>query len=121
MKAQIENLVQSALVSGLDGTGTGDADRSPGIENARDIKFDHFSSNIAMRLAKVLRKSPHDIATDIQAALPESEFVAEVTIAGPGFINFKLADTAFHAELQQILELQQNYGNCDLEIGRAHV
>ena len=114
MKAHIENLVQSALVSVLDGADTGDADLSPGIENARDIKFGHFSSNIAMRLAKVLGKSPHDIATDIQAALPESEFVAEVTIAGPGFINFKLADTAFHAELQQILELQQNYGNCDL-------
>jgi arginyl-tRNA synthetase len=114
MKTHIENLISNALEAVLDGVDTGATDLSAGIENARDIKFGHFSSNIAMRLAKVLGKSPRDIAADIQQALPDSEFVAEVTIAGPGFINFKLADAAFHAELKQILELAHAYGNSDL-------
>jgi arginyl-tRNA synthetase len=114
MKAHIENLVNAALESVLSGVDTGTTDLSPGIENARDIKFGHFSSNIAMRLANVLDKAPREIAAAIQAALPATDFVSEVSIAGPGFINFRLADAAFHNEVQNIIANAGNYGNSDL-------
>ena len=110
----IENLISDALGSVLDGVDTGSADLSPGIERTRETKFGHFSSNIAMRLAKLLGESPRDIAARIEAALPPSGFIAEVTIAGPGFINFTLADDAFHAELKQILDLAEGYGRSDI-------
>ena len=117
MKAQVENLVSEALAAVLKDVDTCTADLSPGIENARDIKFGHFSSNIAMRLAKVLGQKPRDIATQITAALPESDYIAEVSIAGPGFINFKLADAAFHTELNLILQQTEKYGNSDAGAG----
>ena len=46
MKTHVENLVSAALDSVLAGVDTGTTDLSPGIENARDIKFGHFLSLI---------------------------------------------------------------------------
>ena len=120
MKTHIENLISGALakvladIDDIADIDTSKIDTSPGIENARDPKFGHFSSNIAMRLAKVLRQKPRDIAEKIQASLPNSEFVSEVSIAGPGFINFRLADSAFHAELKDILSKAEQYGQSNI-------
>ncbi len=69
-----------------------------------------LASNIAMRLAKPARKSPRDIATSIVEALSDSDAIDRVDIAGPGFINFHLSPTAFHAELGTILERGDGYG-----------
>jgi len=114
MKKQLEQLVTMALEAI---PGAADAGRRIEIDRTRDLKHGHFSCNIAMQLAKPLKKSPRDIAADILAALPESELVADAEIAGPGFINFRLAAAAFHAELQNILSNAENYGKGDMGRG----
>ncbi len=80
------------------------------VERTRDATHGDFASNIAMRLAKPLRKSPRDIAAGLVDALTSSDQVEKVEIAGPGFINFYLSPSAFHAELRTILEAGQSYG-----------
>jgi arginyl-tRNA synthetase len=80
------------------------------VERTRDATHGDFASNIAMRLAKPLRKSPRDIAAGLVDALTSSDQVEKVEIAGPGFINFYLSPSAFHAELRAILEAGQTYG-----------
>ncbi len=80
------------------------------VERTRDASHGDFASNIAMRLAKPARKSPRDIATSIVEALSDSDAIDRVDIAGPGFINFHLSPTAFHAELGTILERGDGYG-----------
>ncbi|MGB5511968.1 MAG: arginine--tRNA ligase [Woeseiaceae bacterium] len=80
------------------------------IERTRDATHGDFASNIAMRLAKPLKKSPRDIAAGLIDALTSSDQVDKVEIAGPGFINFYLSPSAFHAELRAILEAGQIYG-----------
>ncbi|HJP05122.1 MAG: arginine--tRNA ligase [Chromatiales bacterium] len=111
MKTEIENLLSKAIGEVFT---AGDASPPLEIERTRDTQHGHFSSNIAMRLAKMLGKSPRDIAADIVEALPESDQVAAVDIAGPGFINFRLAPDAFHAELHKIICAEEKYGNSDL-------
>jgi len=111
MKKPLEQLVVAALESIPEAAALG---RRIEIDRTRDVNHGHFSCNIAMQLAKPLKKSPRDIAAEIVAKLPDSEFVAGVDIAGPGFINFRLADSAFHAELQSILDSGDAYGNSDI-------
>ncbi len=64
------------------------------IERTRDRKHGDFASNLAMVLCKVARSKPRDLAEKLVAALPDSEQVSKVEIAGPGFINFFLSPAA---------------------------
>ena len=80
------------------------------VERTRDASHGDFATNIAMRLAKPARKNPREIAASIIAALPGSDDVDKVDVAGPGFINFHLSLTAFHAELETILQQGEKYG-----------
>ena len=80
------------------------------VERTRDASHGDFACNIAMRLAKPARRKPRDIAAMIVDALPDSDAVDKVEIAGPGFINFYLSPQAFHAELRSILDEGERYG-----------
>ena len=80
------------------------------VERTRDASHGDFATNIAMRLAKPARKNPREIATSIIAALSDSADVDKVDVAGPGFINFHLSLSAFHAELEAILQQGEEYG-----------
>ncbi|MFA5679108.1 MAG: arginine--tRNA ligase [Pseudomonas sp.] len=89
MKNLISQLLASAIHT-LQSEGVLPSDISPNIqvETARDKSHGDFASNLAMTLAKPAAMKPRDLAEKIIAALPPSEAVAQVSIAGPGFINF---------------------------------
>lgn len=57
-------------------------------------QFGDYATNVALQLAGKLDKSPREIAEKIAASLGENEDFAEVSVAGPGFINFRLSDAA---------------------------
>ena len=61
------------------------------VERARDSRHGDFATNAAMAMARAARRSPRQIAELIVAALPQSDMVSGVEIAGPGFINFRLS------------------------------
>jgi len=115
MKTQIEQLVTAAIarLPGIAEAGD-DATLTPEIERTRDRQHGDYACNIAMRLAKPLRKNPRDIAQLIIELIPVSDLVESVEIAGPGFINFRLSSAAFHAELASILEHGESYGHSNL-------
>src|SRR5690606_10165117 len=71
-----------------------------------------------MMLARPARRKPRELAEALVAALPASELVARVEIAGPGFINFFLAPRAFAAEINTILEAGERYGRNPSGAGR---
>jgi len=80
------------------------------IERARNRDHGDFATNAAMLLAKPARAKPRDVAEKLVAALPANAAVAKVEIAGPGFINFFLAPSAYHAEAARILAEGSAYG-----------
>ena len=111
MKSAIANLVEQALRDLPELAAS--ADDKPvrvTVERARDSRHGDFASNIAMQLAKRAGRKPRELAEIIIAALPSSELISKVGIAGPGFINFYVGDTAFHQEVAQILESGDQYG-----------
>ncbi|MCO7513217.1 arginine--tRNA ligase [Pseudomonas guariconensis] len=89
MKDTIRQLIQQALTQ-LVADGVLPEGLTPAIqvENARDKTHGDFASNIAMMLAKPAGMKPRDLADKIIAALPTSDDISKVEIAGPGFLNF---------------------------------
>lgn len=62
------------------------------LEVPRNRAFGDFSTNAAMVMAKSAGKNPRELAAEILPQLQELGFVADASIAGPGFINLKLRD-----------------------------
>lgn len=65
---------------------------SANLETPRNRNFGDFSTNAAMVMAKSAGKNPRELANEILPKLKELDFVAEASVAGPGFINIKLKD-----------------------------
>ncbi len=111
MKASIASLLEHAVAAVPEFADAPDVTSIRAtVERARDARHGDFATNIAMRLAKSAGMTPRDIAQRIIAAMPASELVDRVDIAGPGFINFTLSDEAFHREIGLILEQGEAYG-----------
>ncbi|MDO4271601.1 MAG: arginine--tRNA ligase [Candidatus Saccharibacteria bacterium] len=76
-----------------------------------DPQFGDYSTNIAMRLAGKLGRRPRDVAEEIVAKLIESQLFSEVTIAGPGFINMRVAGKALATDLEAAFNNETPFGN----------
>src|SRR5690625_7573968 len=64
-----------------------------------------------MRLAKVAKKAPRQIAEEIVNHLKkEAGSIESVDIAGPGFINFFMKDTFLESVVESVLEAGADYG-----------
>jgi len=72
--------------------GPGWADRDPLIRPAQDPRFGDYQCNAAMSLAKELGEKPRQVAQQIVDAIDVGDMCSEVEIAGPGFVNLRLAN-----------------------------
>jgi len=117
LKQDIEGLLASALAS-LGDILPPDAGAGARVERARDPRHGDFASSVALSVAKTAGMKPRDLAEKIVAALPPSDLVQAVSIAGPGFINFRLAPAAFEREVARILEDGVAYGRSDMGGGK---
>ncbi len=84
------------------------------VENTRDAQHGDFASNLAMRLGKATRQNPRKLADALIAALPASDAIIKVEIAGTGFINFFLRDDAYHQEIGKVLRAGAAYGRSNV-------
>ena len=112
MKQDIEGLLAAALAA-LGDALPQDARAGARVERARDPRHGDFASSVALSVAKAVGMKPRELAEKIVAALPASELVQATSIAGPGFINFRLAPAAFEREVARILEAGASYGRSD--------
>ncbi|MDT8403168.1 arginine--tRNA ligase [Sulfuriflexus sp.] len=119
MKQVIQHLIHTAL-AGLAGNDALKCDIPDqiNIDRARDKSHGDFASNIAMVLAKPAGMNPRQLAEMIVTALPADPAVAKVEIAGPGFINFTLAEDALNAVVKTVLEQADDYGRGRLGAGQ---
>ena len=111
MKSHIAHLVSQALdqlvaENVLDATDV----RPPLVERARDATHGDFATNAAMLNSKAADMRPRDLAERLVAAMPPSDMVAGVEIAGPGFINFRLTDAAYRGLIPEILHQGHAFG-----------
>ncbi|HMJ49736.1 MAG TPA: arginine--tRNA ligase, partial [Burkholderiales bacterium] len=77
-----------------------------------------YSCNLALLLAKPLRRSPRDIAAELLTALPASPHVEKAEIAGAGFINLFLRPSAKQQVVADILTSAENFGRSRFGAGK---
>ncbi|MFA6040894.1 MAG: arginine--tRNA ligase, partial [Methylophilus sp.] len=80
------------------------------LERPKSADHGDFATNVAMQLAKPLRQNPRAIAESLIKALPSSEYIAKVEIAGAGFINFFLNAQSKQAIVKQVLKAGADFG-----------
>ena len=111
-KQQIVALFQAALAPIVAGT-----DLTPNVvlERPRDPSHGDIACNIAMQLAKPLKTNPRELATRLVAALlaaPGAEGLIDAAdIAGPGFINLRVAASAKQSVARSVLEQGAAFGS----------
>lgn len=71
------------------------------VEAPKDPAHGDVASNVALAMARAERKAPRAIADIIKANIELPADVLEVSVAGPGFINFKMAPAYWHSELRR--------------------
>ena len=64
------------------------------VTKAADLRFGDFQSNVAMMLAKGLGRNPRELASDLMEGI-STDGLCEISIAGPGFLNFTLPEKAW--------------------------
>ncbi|MBU1853523.1 MAG: arginine--tRNA ligase [Candidatus Omnitrophica bacterium] len=93
------------------------------LEVPKDKKFGDFSTNIAMRLSREMKKSPMELATIVfdeiekNPALPE--VVRDIKIEKPGFINFYLSNIAVISAIAEIFRQGDGFGKVPLGKGKS--
>lgn len=91
------------------------ADVEPLLERPRDPLLADWASNIAMVLARPLRRKPTEIASAIRDAMNLTDAgVDRIEIAGPGFLNFRLDPSAVAETVRGIVTENENYGRASL-------
>ncbi|MBI2780015.1 MAG: arginine--tRNA ligase [Gammaproteobacteria bacterium] len=121
MKHHLEHLLSSALAGLQQGGGLAADIELPShipVERTRDRSHGEFASNVALTLSKVARRKPRELAEHIVAALPASDKIAKVEVAGPGFINFYMTPAAFQGVITEIMAEGPHYGRSALGEGR---
>jgi arginyl-tRNA synthetase len=88
------------------------------IEKPRDVAHGDYASPLAMQLARPARQAPITIAQAIVRHLPQPDYVSEVSVAPPGFLNFRLSTDFLQQQVEEILSRGFAYGSLDLGQGR---
>ena len=81
-------------------------------------EFGHYSTNSALKLAKILKKNLTEAAEEIKDKMLKIKniglFFTKIEVAAPGFINFWLSEKVLQDEMKEILQKKNEYGKSTL-------
>ncbi|MEJ5998651.1 arginine--tRNA ligase [Corynebacterium sp. H130] len=83
------------------------------VERPRNPEHGDYATNLALQIAKKVGVNPRELATWLAEALGKNEAIEIAEIAGPGFLNIRLAAAAQGGIVTTILDAGQAYGNND--------
>ncbi|MBQ8605720.1 MAG: arginine--tRNA ligase [Clostridia bacterium] len=107
IKEKVEQAYKNAVSTGaLELVDTVDFE----VEVPKDSANGDFSANFAMKNVKLLKKAPVMIANAIIDNFDKGDLISEITVAGPGFINFRLSDAYYSMVAKTIIDLGEDYG-----------
>ena len=87
----------------------------------KNSEFGDLSSNIALIIAKDLKQSPMDVGRELLDAfnLNLPDYILNITVTKPGFLNFEIKNTYFQNQIQVILDQGKDYGKSKSGIGKT--
>ncbi|MFN9574756.1 MAG: arginine--tRNA ligase [Betaproteobacteria bacterium] len=115
-KQQVADLIRQALA------GIGAPAAAVELERPKVQAHGDLACNVALQVAKALKKNPREVATAIVDALrvnpAASGLIDRAELAGPGFINLRLAAGAKQAVVRQVLRERDGFGTATTHAGR---
>lgn len=105
---KLEKLIHDFLQDYLDQNKIEFSEWSVNVNNQEG--FGDYSSNIALKLAKILKKAPIEIAENIAIHPNASENVFTLSASQPGFVNFHICNNYYLKILKQIINESENFG-----------
>ncbi len=99
------------LSAGLARIAPGHTPQPIGLERPKLPQYGDYSSNVALQLAKALKRNPRELASALIGVLGPSPWVARVEVAGAGFINLFLSDAARQGVVTRVLDEREAFGN----------
>ena len=92
----------------------------PALTRPSDSSFGDWSTNLAMTLARPLRKKPAEIAGLLRDRMKLADAgVESVDIAGPGFMNFRLDPKLIAESVRTVIEANEDFGKSNIGNGQA--
>jgi len=95
------------------------------LDLPKDLRFGDLSSNIALRLSKVVKKPPVEVASVMLKAIKENleksplkDYMSQVKVEGAGFINFYFSDKFFHQRLKEVILKEKDALRMDAGAGK---
>src|SRR5918996_2551781 len=109
IELELARLVRAAVEEARQELGL---DQVPEIEITRPRQKQHgdHASNVALAIGAATGRNPREVAEALVAHLPDSDLVAKVEVAGPGFINFTVAHAWLYRVLEDIVRQGEAYG-----------
>lgn len=89
------------------------------IDRPRNPEHGDYATNVALQIAGRVGAKPRELAQWLADALAERDDIAAVDVAGPGFVNIRLATDALGAVVAQILAAGATYGTNDTLVERS--
>jgi len=89
------------------------------LERPKNRDHGDWASNAALKLSKAVGTNPREFAAEIAAALADTDGIASVEVAGPGFINIRLDAAAAGALAKTIVEAGAAFGTNDSQRGQT--
>lgn len=122
IREQLEELVDAAIAAArADGSLVLDEAPAPALERPRDEANGDWASTVAMRTAKLARKNPREVAQIIVDHLPENGMIAELDIAGPGFVNIRLSEATLQGVVADVRSAREDFGKGEIPEGQRKV
>jgi len=114
----VRDSIRAALIDAARGMGVSDP-VDPVLERPRDPAHGEWATNLAMTLARVVKRKPSDIAQELTRRLDlASAGVERVEIAGPGFINFHVTAGSSARGLAAIVARGDQFGRSAAGAGK---
>jgi len=88
------------------------------VERPKQATHGDYSTNVALQSARYARMAPMKIARAIVKRLPSTEFIGQVDIAHPGFINFTLDASWLAQQVETIRTAGPHWGDVDIGQGK---
>ncbi len=87
------------------------------IERPKDPTHGDYATPAALALARYARMAPIQIAKKINNRMPQTDFIGEITIAPPGFINIRLSERWLVQQVEAILAEGDDFGQVNIGHG----
>lgn len=115
MRERIKALVQKAIADEFGAINAPEFSVAP-TENP---EHGDYATNVAMLIARALKKNPMEVAERIKNAIAVDELIEKIEVASPGFINFFVSQRALQGALADILAYPDAWGRSDTGKGKT--